>query len=333
MGRFLIADIGGTNARLQLLETEGITIEIVAREHMLVRSFPNLQACLLHFLKDREPPSHCVLAVPGLIDNHKVWQGGTSWPRVTSEELSSLGFSSVVFLNDLEAAGYGVLQLGHEQLISLNTAGVEERGAPKVLISVGTGLGTCFLTAKEGVYTAWHSEGGGCYFCPKNRLQEAYAGYVSRQIGELIRCGKVVAQATAWHMYGFFLREEGNAESVPIMTETEDIFHSFLSLGLQGQDCVYEKCAVLYTSIIGGIAGDWATRLLPKGGVYLLGGVLQNNAQGFQNKSDILMQAFLSRPARIRQTLATIPVFLVKPEVTAGLLGAQWFALHGATIS
>jgi len=328
MVQFLVADIGGTNARFQLLEARESTVDIVASENLLVGDYANLQSCLQAFLKDRSPPNHCVLAVPGLIDDHRVWRGLDPWPGLAAEDLIPLGFHSVVFLNDLEAAGYGVLQLGSEQMFSLNSAGLEVKGAPKVLISAGTDLGTSFLTASKGVYTAYHSEGGGCCFCPKNALQEAYSQYVFRYEGERILCGQIVAQATAWHMYDFFLNKGRHTETVPLQRDTGEVFRRFLALGLEGKDSVCEESAELYTSIVGGIAGDWATKLLPRGGVYLLGGVLQNNAQGFQAKSQVLMHSFLSRPPHIRQTLSTIPVYLVKPGVTVGLLGAQWFALH-----
>ena len=101
----------------------------------------------------------------------------------------------------------------------------------------------------------------------------------------------------------------------------EDAFRIWLEAGFSGSDALSEKCVDLYAEIIGGVAGNWALKLLPRGGVYLLGGVLQKNQANFQGKASVIMESFLARPNHTVALLRQVPVFVVNAEVDVGLRG------------
>lgn len=174
----LTADIGGTNARFQLalIEADG-SVEVKYTETLSTCSFSTLQSCIEAFMQGKPACGLCVLGIAGIVDGHEAWSG-SMWPPASYKDLKLLGFRRVLFLNDLEACGYGVMELKQEEVVLLNPGILSEPGAPKVVMAVGTGLGTCYLTSHAGEYQAWPSEGGFADFSPKSSLQEAYLRYL-----------------------------------------------------------------------------------------------------------------------------------------------------------
>lgn len=174
----LTADIGGTNARFQiaLIEADGL-VEVKYTETLSTCCFFTLQSCIETFIEGKPACELCILGIAGIVDGHEAWSGSI-WPPVSYKDIKLLGFRRVLFLNDLEACGYGVMELKPEEIVLLNSGILSEPGAPKVVIAVGTGLGTCYLTSHAGEYQAWPSEGGFADFSPKSPLQEAYLHYL-----------------------------------------------------------------------------------------------------------------------------------------------------------
>lgn len=174
----LTADIGGTNARFQhsLVETDG-SVQVMYSETLSTCKYFTLQSCVEDFMLGKPACVLCVLGIAGIVDGREAWSG-SMWPAVTYKDLKSLGFRRVLFLNDLEACGYGVMELREEEAVQLNPGTAPQEGAPKVVMAIGTGLGTCYVTSHSGLYQAWPSEGGFANFSPKSPLQQAYLSYL-----------------------------------------------------------------------------------------------------------------------------------------------------------
>lgn len=175
----LISDIGGTNARFELLEISAEAgTRVIDQKVLSTRDFQSLEVCISTFLAGRPACSICVIAIAGLIDNHKQWSGSYLWPSSSEQQLQKLGFGSVVFLNDLEAAGLGATKLTSEQVTNINPQASAVPFSPKVVISHGTGFGFSFVTAHDQLYTPWHSETGSSAFGPKGPLQTEYVRFL-----------------------------------------------------------------------------------------------------------------------------------------------------------
>lgn len=101
----------------------------------------------------------------------------------------------------------------------------------------------------------------------------------------------------------------------------KEAFRIWLEAGFNGTDALSQKCVDLYASLLGGIAGNWALKLLPKGGVYFLGGVIQRNQVGFTEKACVIMESFLASPKHTVTLLRQVPVYIVQAGVDVGLRG------------
>ena len=333
----LTADIGGTNARFQIwnITPEGDAVE-VASAVLPTRQYPTLQECMETFLLGQPPCVLCVLGIAGIVTGHESWSG-SMWPAFSYHDLKLLGFRRVLILNDLEASGYGVLELLPQELTQVNPGPTPVSHAPIVVISIGTGLGSCYLTSHQGEYQVWPAEDGFACFGPKTRLQEDYLRYLrygisrekyqSHKLFEGVITNEVVlAGYAAKNMYDFMLGhypELSSASFASTLSEhPEQAFQTWMEAGFSGRDEISRKCVEMYLEIIGGVAGNWALKLLSKGGVYLIGGVIQKNESGFTSKGKEIMAGFLARPNHTVPLLSAIPIYVVKPEVDVGLRGA-----------
>lgn len=101
----------------------------------------------------------------------------------------------------------------------------------------------------------------------------------------------------------------------------KEAFRTWLEAGFNGIDALSQKCVDLYASLLGGTAGNWALKLLPKGGVYFLGGVIQRNQVGFTEKASVIMESFLASPKHTVTLLRQVPVYIVQAGVDVGLRG------------
>jgi glucokinase len=94
-------------------------------------------------------------------------------------------------------------------------------------------------------------------------------------------------------------------------------------LGARDLDDGCAAAVALFADLLGSELGNTALRSLPRGGLYIWGGVARK-LRGVLERGDLL-DAFLDKH-RMRDVLETIPVALIdEPEL--GLLGARQAAL------
>ena len=143
----LLADIGGTHARFCVLKAGRLSDVYRFRcsdcksVYQAIQSFLVMQACV---------PEYAVIAIAGVItDNQAKWTN-LSWTISEKELKRRFGFQKIHLVNDLIPQGAGISSIKKKDLVALNRAGVNQK-APRVLLSLGTGLGACFLL-EEKIY-------------------------------------------------------------------------------------------------------------------------------------------------------------------------------------
>lgn len=76
-----------------------------------------------------------------------------------------------------------------------------------------------------------------------------------------------------------------------------------------------------FISNFGTETGNLALKVLPYGGVYLIGGVTKG-LKDYMLQNDIFMQAFLDK-GRLTDFMKEFRVMIVDPSIEVGLLGAE----------
>jgi len=191
----LTGDIGGTNSRLQFWsmkagdeleddpDNKGASIipgVLLHEDKFPNEGFESFDAVLKQFMADTvkkcnmdelRSVSVAVLAVAGPVEDDTVSFTNRSHWEISARELEeNCGIGKAKLLNDFVSNGYGLLTLGKNDLHCLQDV-PQVKGAPIALLGAGTGLGECFLTCSNGVYSCWASEGGHVEFSPRSATE------------------------------------------------------------------------------------------------------------------------------------------------------------------
>ena len=76
-----------------------------------------------------------------------------------------------------------------------------------------------------------------------------------------------------------------------------------------------------FAEIFGCEVGNSALKFLPYGGIYLIGGVTSGIQENLLH-SDSFLNSFYQK-GRQEKKLRKMPIFIVKPDIQVGLLGAD----------
>lgn len=318
---WLVADIGGTNARFGLITRPGGRAERVlvlrAAEH------PDLESAVAQYLAAvgvTDRPSAMCAAVAGPVTGDRFRFTNGTWSLSVSETRNRLGVEELHLINDFEALA---LSLPHLREDDVRVIGDRrpDTSLPMAVLGPGTGLGVAGLVPiPGGGWVPLPGEGGHMLLRPGHG-EDAEAIDVLR--GERGGLGMVTAEHVLsgpglTRLYRYVARSQGeHAEAL----SPADIS----SRALAGTDHLCASTVEAFCRLLGTFAGGVALTLGARGGVFLAGGVLPRIAEllvksefreGFETNPT--MAAYLHR---ISTVLVTAPY--------PALLGARaWLEAH-----
>ena len=218
-GRLVMSgDCGGTNTRLILFRvapgataTQGENPKgtVLYEQKYLNADNASFTAVCQKFLAEARPfsagetPQVCCLACAGgITDNCVSFTNVKDGWTIDGNQLGlALGIGKVKLINDFEAQGYGLLTLQPHECIRLNDA-KPRPGAPIACVGAGTGLGECFLTAADGAYTCWPSEGGHAEFSPRSEITHELLNHMREKLTEFGTPEKIERVFRRWDADG-----------------------------------------------------------------------------------------------------------------------------------
>lgn len=323
MSYFLAGDIGGTKTLLQIFKAGE------ARVPLLRKSYPSagyagLVEIVAEFLREanvQEVSSSC-LALAGPVSGRKVTL--TNLPWVVDADALSLRFNipRVSLINDFEAVGLGVAALEAADLLPLQQGAEQEHGV-RIVVGAGTGLGVAWLTWQGGGYAVHPSEGGHMDFAPTDEVQYALLQYLQQRHGH-VSYERIVSGPGLLAIYEF-LRDSGRATpSAELIAAMQAGDGAAAIAGFAGEagESIATQALALFTQIYGAFVGNVALAALPRGGIYVAGGIAAKIAP--QMQSGGFIHAFLDK-GRFNGLLSTLPLSIVtNPQI--GLLGASLVA-------
>ncbi|WMW66516.1 glucokinase [Nitratidesulfovibrio liaohensis] len=342
--RVLAADIGGTNSRFALYETDALARGHVPRPQDRLCAVRLPTACAASFadLMRRaaveEPglftsPALLVLAVAGPVRGGRrctppniPWGVDLDDPALRAPGMPPL--PPVLLINDFVAQAYACVRPA-----ALDVPGVLDMvdvldghsvpDAPTAVVGAGTGLGKCLLLPSSGdgmPPRALPSEGGHALFPFTDEREMAFAAFVrahtGRQvIGDLVVSGPGLRLLHAFHT-GQWLEP---AEVAARLTTGE---------GTAGPDQALSQVLSWFARFYGRACRDYVLETLALGGLFIAGGVAA--ATPVLVTHPAFAEAFRQSDTHA-ELLRGVPVRLVRgPD--AGLLGAALYgALNGVT--
>jgi glucokinase len=327
---WLVADIGGTNARFGWVEqpqaaVAHITSLPVAQHDGPVSAARAYLERLQSVLGARFcPPRSAAWALATALGGDRVELTNAGWSFSRQETAGALGLGTLLLLNDFEALALSLPLLAPQQLLAVGDGPARSgmAGAARAVIGPGTGLGVAGLlpcAAAPGHSPQWLAlpgEGGHVSLAAADDFEAAVLAFVRRRFAH-------VSAERLLSGIGLPLLHEAVAavQGRPTAPLPAD---AIVLAGVAGEntplaDAQCRDTLLHFCALLGGFAGNVALTLGARGGVYLGGGIVPRLGELF------LRSRFRERfeaKGRFQAYLAAIPTWLIV-DTHAALAGAS----------
>lgn len=324
MMRVLAADIGGTKTALCLYTgKERGALRIEREQEFESRAFSGLVPILGEFLRG-ERVDCAAFGVAGPVFHGISRVTNLPWVIDVAELKHICGTPYCRLLNDLEIAVLGVPHVAQERMVWLQHVPPDPLAIID-LLAVGTGVGRAFLIPSEDGRTmrAFATESGHATFAPRNAIERRLSTFASER-HENVAVEHLLAGPGLKLLYDFIIHEGLAAPTAQLeIDRAEDPSAVIGRLGARDLDHGCAATVALFADLLGSELGNTALRSIPRGGMYIWGGVARKLRTVIERGE--LLDAFLDKN-RMRDLLKTIPLALIdEPEL--GLIGARAAAL------
>jgi glucokinase len=315
----LAGDVGGTNARLAIVDVSARTARILQETKYPSRAYLGLAPIVRRFCEETgsRPDRACFgIACPMVGDDCTA--PNLPWTINVKKLAADIGIPATKIINDFVAVGYGIELLGPADLATLQD-GVAVPHGPIALIGAGTGLGQGFLFWDEDHYEVLASEGGHSDFASRGRAQAGLLKFLETKFHR-VSWERLLSGPGLVNIYHYLAESGVSPEQATVKDEMarEDPAAVISKHALTKSDCLSDRALDLFCEIFGAQAGNLALTVVATGGVYLAGGIAPRIVDRL--KAGGFMAAFRDK-GRLSALLSHIPVHVViNPNV--GLLGS-----------
>ncbi len=319
--KVLAGDIGGTNARLAIMEVGPgpDAVRTVTEQRYPTQGAPGLGPIVLGFLADgRTVPERACFGIAGPVVDGECRTPNLPWTVNARALGADIGIPHTEIVNDFRAVGYGLGRLGPSDIVTLQPGTPDPHGTI-ALIGAGTGLGEGFLVWNGSRYQIHSSEGGHANFAARDPLEWGLRNALLDEYGH-VSYERVLSGPGLARLYRYLADTRFAAEQPAVRREmeTEDAAAVVSRHALAGDDSLAVKALDLFASAYGSQAGNLALTVLATGGVYLAGGIAPRIVGKLADGT--FLDAFRHK-GRLSDLAARIPVHvIVSPDV--GLIGA-----------
>jgi glucokinase len=365
MDRLLLgADLGGTKGLLGLF-AKGAARPVLQLRYACA-DFDGFDGMLARFLGDAAQrlggdaarPGAACIGLAGPVAGGRARMTNLPWTLEAAALRRRFGLGTVRLVNDFAAAAAGVDALDADGWQALQT-GEPQSGAPRVVLGPGTGLGAAAMFPVGRRWRIAGGEGGHVGLAPRSEIEVELWRWLGRLHGGRVSAERVLCGPGLANLYRFLLERDGAPAGTDPLLRSADPAAAIATAGLaahgdaaapadgdrnvdreahrsrgrgEAPDVATARRAAgaldVFASMLGAFAGDLALFLLPRGGVYLAGGVAPRILDARRRVR--FLEGFLDK-GRHAGLLAGLPVRLVT-EPALGLLGAGALADGRASV-
>jgi glucokinase len=328
---WLVADIGGTNARFALIhEADGDVTDVVS---MRCTDYPSAADAARDYLArvgaQQGRTLHPVVAgfaVATPIHGDTVTLTNSRWMISASATAAALGARQLHLFNDFEALALALPRLAPRDLMPLQTGGeaLPNRSLPMTVIGPGTGLGvaTC-VPAGERHWLPLPGEGGHATLSAADDFESELLRVLRAEFGH-VSAERVLSGIGLPSLHRAVLVVNGAAPLAQPLTPEE-----IANAALAGSDAHCVTTLDSFAAMLGSFAGNVALMVGARGGVFVAGGIAQKLGSFLQRSR---FRARFEDKGRFRSYLAPIATNLITFPHAALTGAAQGIThrLHGA---
>lgn len=283
----LCGDLGGTKVLLALVASAPPGQSAANLDLRLIRryacaDFPDFAAILAEFLaaaqanaiRPADIAGGC-LALAGPVDaaGQRARLTNLPWQIDAPALAATHGIGPLRLVNDFAAAAAGIEALATQDIVELQAGAPLAAGEADVrlVLGAGTGLGVATLIRQEPPtpgYRILPGEGGHAGFAPTTPQQAALWAFLQARHGRvanehLLSGGGLVA------IHEFL----GGTIQTDLPADQDDPAAAITWQARSQPGSTAQQAVALFCAIYGAVAGDLALTLLPRGGVYVAGGM------------------------------------------------------------
>jgi len=306
---WLVADIGGTNARFGWIAdaAEGVTHV----QTLPVAEYPSIGDAVTAYLSRlgaSARPRRAAIAVATAVAGDWVDFTNSHWAFSRQALQAQLGLDLLLVLNDFEALALSLPRLGAGQLRSEGSLPVP-RGTLAV-IGPGTGLGVAGVKETAHGWLALAGEGGHATLAPMDDFEDALLRHVRKEFQHV--SAERLLSGIGLPVLHRAVAAVAGVDAGPLPAE------AVVERGLSGVDSVCDRTLDAFCALLGGFAGSVALTFGARGGVYIGGGIVPRLGDRFFRSR--FRERFEAK-GRFKSYLEPVPTVVIV-DTLAALSGA-----------
>lgn len=314
---FLVADIGGTNARFALASIDGQGRPVLdAVRELHAADYPTLASAAQRYLADIRAPAvrSAVFAVASPVTGDDIKMTNSPWSFSVRALRTALGLDALQLINDFAALSHAVPHLRRDEVVAIGAEvaelASERRDGHYAVLGPGTGLGVGRLMLRDAAPLVLETEGGHAGFAPGTayelRLLEVLWRDYPRVSAERLLSGQGLV-----NLYRAICAVEGETAAALTPAQVSE-------QAAARPDGICARSVELFCELLGAFAGDAVLMHGAWDGVYLAGGITQKLLPWIQRGG---FRARFEFKGRFDTLLKRVPVLAIT-HPHAGLLGA-----------
>lgn len=315
----LVADIGGTNARIALNTVAG---EFSSVRVMQCEKYHNLAEVIRAYLTEigadigESQVEHAVVAIATPVLGDQVKFTNNHWQFSIEATRQALGLKSLLVMNDFSALAMSLPYLGETELTRLDNLGQVRHGV-KAVIGPGTGLGVAGLVPVAMGWQALATEGGHVSLSPANPLEQEIIKHLWREYPH-VSAERLISGPGIVLLYHTLCQTNGVN---PAASDAAGV----VALATNDNCTTAQQTLSTFSGLLGGVAGNLALTYGCQGGLYLGGGVLSKLGAQFDKVK--FCERFVAK-GRFKTYLEAIPRYMISAEHPAFIGAAEHLRNH-----
>jgi glucokinase len=316
---FIAADVGGTHARVGLVQSadSGRRVAVRAYRKYACADFPDLDTILRDFIDSeaRSPIHRCAVACAGVPIDGVVVNTNLAWPVSVTALREHLGLADLALINDFEAVAHAARFI--DPATSRHLAGPQRGEGPLVVVGPGTGLGSAVSIPADQGPVVLPTEAGQINLAPAARLERKLLARLAAD-NNYVPYEQVLSGPGLVVVYRELAQIRGRET---ILDKPEAITEAALA----ATDASAVETLDLFCALLGSFVGNLVMLHGAAGGVYLTGGIVPRISEFLERSA--FMDRFLDK-GRMRAFLERVPVRLLEHGRLGVIGAAAWAITH-----
>jgi glucokinase len=313
---WLLADIGGTNARFGWLAAGSPAVQHVATLRAADHAGPAaaarayLQQLAAQVGAGAAVPHAAAFAVATAVSGDRVAFTNSGWDFSRAATQAELGLDVLLLLNDFEALALSLPRLQPGQLRAVGKVPPPAGRAALAVVGPGTGLGVAGIVPSPQGWVAVPGEGGHATLSAADERDAALLA-AARRLQPHVSAERLLSGIGLPALHQAVAAVAGQA--APLLTA-----EAIVERGLAGQCALCSQTLDDFCALLGSFAGNVALTLGARGGVFIGGGIVPRLGERFAQSA---FRPRFEAKGRFQAYLQAIPTWLIT-DTLAALTGA-----------